>query len=178
MARLNKKNEKTEKVIHLLVTNLCDRSCMYCCNKQYDINKIPYVTDQELRNARVLCLTGGEPFKYAQPNEIAKYYKGRYPNINKVYVYTNAYEFNKYWLSGNFIDYIDGINVSIKSGVDIIAFDFIKERMRNYPRSKEMSNRLYVFDDLYRGNAENFLIISRKWQEDFEPATDSIFRRI
>ncbi len=62
MAELNPKTDATKKVIHLMVTPLCNRNCRYCCNKQYDINDISYVTDEELREAEVLCLTGGEPF--------------------------------------------------------------------------------------------------------------------
>lgn len=62
------------------------------------MNAIPCVTDEELRNAEVLCLTGGEPFKYTQPNAIASYYKRNYPNIKKIYVYTNALEFAEYLL--------------------------------------------------------------------------------
>ena len=62
MAILNERNENTKGVIHLLTTTLCNRDCKYCCNKQYDMNEILYVTDSELREAHTLCLTGGEPF--------------------------------------------------------------------------------------------------------------------
>lgn len=37
MAELNPKTDATKKVIHLMVTPLCNRNCRYCCNKQYDI---------------------------------------------------------------------------------------------------------------------------------------------
>jgi MoaA/NifB/PqqE/SkfB family radical SAM enzyme len=79
-----------KKIIHIMVTSLCKRNCEYCCNKQYDLNDIPYVTDEELRNAHTLLLTGGELFAFANPPEIAQYYKSRYPNIKAVYVYSNA----------------------------------------------------------------------------------------
>ena len=55
---LNEYNEKTKGIIHLLVTSLCNRICEFCCNKQYDLNSIPYVTDEELKNCHTLCLTG------------------------------------------------------------------------------------------------------------------------
>lgn len=48
-SNLNPRTEKTKKVMHLMVTSLCDRDCKYCCNKQYDLNSIPYATDEELR---------------------------------------------------------------------------------------------------------------------------------
>lgn len=69
----NNKNEK-KKVIHLMVTSLCNRDCKYCCNKQYSLDKIPYATSEELKNAETLLLTGGEPFAFTNPNEIAKHF--------------------------------------------------------------------------------------------------------
>lgn len=107
MAVLNVKTDITKKIIHLMVTPLCNRNCKYCCNKQYDINNIPYVTDEELREAEVLCLTGGEPFLFTNPCWIARYYKKRYSNIKRIYVYTNAKELYL-WLAGyNLIHNID-----------------------------------------------------------------------
>lgn len=32
-SNLNSRTEKTKKVMHLMVTSLCDRDCKYCCNK-------------------------------------------------------------------------------------------------------------------------------------------------
>ena len=46
LAKLNDRTDKTKGIIHLMVTSLCDRNCPYCCNKQYDLNDIPYVTDE------------------------------------------------------------------------------------------------------------------------------------
>ena len=33
---LNEKTERTEKIIHLAITTLCDRKCKYCCNNCKD----------------------------------------------------------------------------------------------------------------------------------------------
>ena len=59
MSKLNEKNEFTKKVVHLLITSLCNRNCPYCCNKQYSLDDVPYITDEELKETEVLCLTGG-----------------------------------------------------------------------------------------------------------------------
>lgn len=178
---LNEKNENTEKVIHLLVTTLCDRNCKYCCNKQYSFDEIPTVTDEELRNAEIICLTGGEPFKYSAPNEIAEKLKRDYKNIKAVYVYTNAVELGQYIVekdSDGQFNYIDGVNVSIKCKADADAFlDYIV----NVKAIKKMkSNLLYVFDNLLPKGTDvgNFVWKDRTWQPDFKPASDSIFRRI
>ncbi len=179
--KLNEKTARTEKIIHIMVTSLCNRNCKYCCNKQYDLNTIPYVTDEELRNADTICITGGEPFLFTNPSEIAAYYKLRFKNIKNVYVYTNAFELANYLLSypEEDMSYIDGVSVSIKHERDIPAFnDLVSDE-----RIKEMtSNRLYLFDigkTVYlSSNFKSFVVILREWQEDFKPANNSIFRRV
>jgi len=168
--------QKTEKVIHLLVTSLCNRNCKYCCNKQYSLNDIPYVTDEELRNAHTLCLTGGEPFLFCDPCEIAKYYKRRYANIKKVYVYTNADELADWLCKNPVLHSLDGLNISIKTKKDAFVFD---EYLKNNSQINNLdSNLLYVFDGLYSEQPTGFHTINRSWQPDFEPADDSIFRKV
>ena len=54
--------EENKLTLHLVVTSLCDRNCYYCCNKEYDIHNLEYVTDDDLKKCDLLCLTGGEPF--------------------------------------------------------------------------------------------------------------------
>jgi len=172
--KLNEKTEITKKIIHIMVTSLCSRSCKHCCNKQYDLNDIPYVTDEELKEAETLCLTGGEPFAFTNPCEIATYYKHKYKNIKNIYVYTNAVELAKY-LQYNTIRDIDGISISIKTKADALVFDGIKDRK---DICQLASNRLYVFDNLYTEKTQGFNVIHREWMEDFQPANDSIFRRV
>ena len=176
MAKLNDKNENTEKIIHLMVTSLCDRKCPDCCNKQYDLNDIPYVTDEELKNADTLCITGGEPFKFSNPNEIAGYYKMKYPNIKNVYVYTNAIELEMYVCSGGLLKYIDGVSVSIKNRVDAFAFKAYIAKDENITNLS--SNRLYVFNNLFDEEVDGFTVIQREWQKEFVPANNSIFRKV
>lgn len=175
---LNEYNDKTKKVIHLMVTSLCDRNCPHCCNKQYDLNDIPYVTDEELKQCEILCITGGEPFAYSRPAEIARRYKYYYPNIKKVYVYTNAIELYVHCLTipHSSLEGIDGLNVSIKNAMDKAVFDGI---VRDDKVLSMDSNRLYIFDDkLMPNHTDGFKVIKREWQEDFKPADDSIFRKI
>lgn len=178
MAKLNEKNQNTEKIIHLMITTLCNRNCKHCCNKQYDINSIPFVTKEELLKAEILFLTGGEPFDFCNPNNIALYYKKRYPNIKKIIVYTNAKELAEYRMMGGKVDYIDGVNISLKNQEDkkffesYICFDKDINNLSD--------NRIYAFpktqDVIY--NSKIYLKIDREWQIDFEASPDSIFRRI
>lgn len=174
MSILNERTESTKKVIHIMVTSLCERNCKYCCNKSYDLNDIPYVTDEELREAEIICITGGEPFQFTSPCDIAAYYKEKYPNIKSVYVYTNALELALYLRNGGKIHHIDGLNVSIKCAMDVDYFEEIK----NKKKIKQLpSNILYVFNNLYHNDVHGFKVVNREWQSDFEPANDSIFRK-
>lgn len=175
---LNPKNEVTKKIIHILVTTLCNRACKYCCNKLCDKNKIDYVTDQELRECETICITGGEPFLFSNPNEIAKFYKTKYPNIKKVYVYSNAIELADYLTKNGSLEYIDGITLSIKIPLDIKAFDDIISTNEKVLRLS--SNLCYYFDNLEPNTRGNFEVIPREWQtlENYKPNPDSIFRKI
>ena len=176
--KLNEYNEKTKKVIHLMVTSLCDRNCPDCCNKQYSLDDIPYITDAELKECKVLCITGGEPFRYAHPNNIAFHYHRFYPNIEKVYVYTNAFELNIFLgeqADYNCLVFIDGLNVSIKTMKDLDAFNTL---VNNTNVKKLTENRLYVFNNIEPSYTGNFTVIKREWQKEFVPADDSIFRKV
>lgn len=183
MITLNERNDNTKKVIHILVTSLCDRNCPHCCNKQYDLNDIPYVTDEELKEAETICITGGEPFKYSNPDKIARYYKQRYPNIKNVYVYTNVKELYSYvndCFSGHMDPFrnIDGLSVSIKNIGDYLTFQSFYTYEISYI-FENMSNRLYYFEDgLKPATYDYFELIKRDWQEKFKPAPDSIFRKV
>ena len=162
--------------MHILITSLCDRNCKYCCNKQYDLSKIPYPTKEEFEKTELVCLTGGEPFKYSRPNEIAHYLKDKF-NVKKIIVYTNAYEFVQYLIEGNYLNYIDGVTVSIKNQKDKKAWESLNF---NYWRIKNLnSNLLYVFPGFEDIECPNyFQKQKREWQTTFKPAENSIFRRL
>ena len=174
MTKLNDKNGNTEKIIHLMVTSLCNRDCKYCCNKQYDLNSIPYVTDEELSKANTVYITGGEPFAYSNPCMIARRLKSEY-NISRVIVYTNALELMHY-LSNYSLFSIDGLTVSIKNMSDLVSFE--NGIAHNESVLQLRSNMLYVFDNLCPEYTGNFIVRERKWQEEFAPNPNSIFRKI
>ena len=98
--------------IHLVVTPFCNRNCKYCCNKKYDIQNLPIVTDEELKNADMLCLTGGEPFAYTNPVAIAKHYHAINPDI-PIIVYTNAWELFS-WLTDTVLGRSNGMKLVFK----------------------------------------------------------------
>lgn len=184
MGHLNEWNEETQGIIHLMVTSICDRDCPLCCNKQYDLNtEVPQVTDEELRKAHTIYITGGEPFKFSNPNAIAEYLKKKYPNIKTVRVYTGATEL-AWWLIRNSkwftevgeLNWIDGVTVSLKDKMDVVSF--IAEIVDDERINQLPSNMLYVFGDLAPKDLGNFIVKPRVWMEDFIPDKKSIFRRI
>lgn len=177
---LNDYTESTKGIIHLLTTSLCDRDCKYCCNKQYDLNDIPYVTENELKDCHTIYITGGEPFLFSQPDNIALYLRKKYPNIKNVGVYGNAKALSEYLFSGGDLNFITHLSISIKniqdykSLLDIIACPEVRRKPRQ-------NNRLYIMYNsqrLPRKAMEVFTVISRGWQEEFIPASDSIFRKV
>ena len=192
MAKLNDKTNKTKGVIHLMVTSLCDRNCPYCCNKQYDLNDIPYVTDEELREAHTVFITGGEPFKYSNPAEIANSLKNKYKNIKSVYVYTNANEFVSWAINNDLsklkYSHINGLNISIKNKDDFYSICYLLDdygsKFLDIIDNLGGRSRIYDFIDtrdyeyFYKEILEHFDYFKREWQEDFEAANDSIFRKV
>ena len=177
---LNDYTEDTKGTIHLLTTSLCDRDCKYCCNKQYDLNDIPYVTKEELSNCHTIYITGGEPFLFSQPNNIALYLRKKYPNIKNVGVYGNANALREYLLNGGDLNFITHLSISIKNIQDYNSLSYIITNPKVMSRYKQ-NNRLYLMyflQELPNKTSEIFTIINREWQEKFIPDSDSIFRKL
>lgn len=162
---------------HIMVTSLCSRDCEYCCNKQYNLNDIPYITNEELDQMKHVYITGGEPFAYSNPCEIASLLKIRHKNIESVVVYTNALELAYYLIYEGKIYAINGVTVSIKNDADEFAF---RNTIVNYPEILRLpSNRLYVFPGYEDVECPpQFTKIKREWQRKFTPAPNCIFRKL
>ena len=180
MALLNEKNSITEKIVHIMITDKCNRKCPHCCNNQYNIYSIPIVTDEELKRAEYIFLTGGEPFAYSDPCRVARGIKIFYPNIKKIGVYTNAYELFEYLCEKeNFLYGIDTLTISLKDQRDKKVFkDYLSKNPDILGLCKGIPHRVYSFvglDGLEK--RPEFDIQERQWQKNFEAAPDSIFRR-
>ena len=164
--------------LHLVVTSLCDRNCQWCCNKQYDIKNLQYASDEDFRWAEMLCLTGGEPFAYSNPCNLAGFYKHKYDNIKHVIVYSNSLELAEYLFNGGRIRFIDGVNVSIKSDDDLGCLRAVIPHIHSLPM-----NRIYDFTGRAKevleamGVGNRFEVINREWQKNFVPAENCRFKR-
>lgn len=179
MAVLNDWNEQTKKNMHLMVTVKCDRKCPFCCNNSYSLEDILVASEEELSEVENLFITGGEPFAYSNPNLIAKYYKDNYPNIKKVYVYTNMFEF--FNSQDTDLCNIDGINFSIKNQKDYKTYLNNRKKLEEkLKEQKVVENRIYCFPGFndIEYSEELFTKFNRVWQKEFQAASDSFFRKL
>lgn len=169
--------------LHLVITTLCDRNCKFCCNKKYDIQNLQYASEEDFKSCDELYLTGGEPFTYTNPVELAHRYKRDYPNIKRVVIYTNAMELAEYLKLHDTVFgwFIDGVNVSIKNYRDLWAYILVIRKDERIKRLK--FNRIYDFTGsipMLKSDPDtvnHFELIKREWQTDFQPADNCIFRR-
>lgn len=183
---------KEKSVLHLMVNNTCTNDCPLCCNKQYDVDDVPIVSVKELREAETICLTGGAPmFDLEALALFTSRLERHYPNIKTVYIYANGAElFSVYNIDivrirrvfENFpcntkVRY--GLTLSPKCKNDWKAIREFSRLMQYW-----QSNRIYCFSDKEETEATqifpdgNVEIVRRKWQRDFKPAPNTIFRRL
>lgn len=178
--------ENKIKEIHLFLLEKCDHACELCCNKQYEINKIPVITVDELKQAETILFTGGEPFLIGNElTGLARRIKTQYSNIKNIYVYTSGPALLDYLEDDNNLHYLDGVSIAPKNKYDVECLEalFLKY---NRGLNSLRSNRIYMFpefkdkiEDLYNSTSElsHIELIDRKWQETFEPGP-GVFRRL
>lgn len=182
-----------EEIYHILIKKECTHNCPLCCNRLYDIDKLPTITGDQLRTAHTVCLTGGEPFML-DPWDLAHLCKGirtQYPNIQKMYIYSSGSGFLNYsydaWL--RLIRYIDGLNVSPKNEYewDVLYRLHRHNHWPEYMGEERLSNRLYVFDDQWQNYerfsdnytlTDNWQVIGRKWDAEFNTPDNEHFVRL
>jgi len=178
------------KDLHLFITNECHLNCPLCCNKQYDVEKVPLVTKEDIKNTRMVLLTGGEPL--LEPNLVTSTVQrirqiwreslfefGFEVFMRKIIVYTTGRFLNEKFLT-NRENVIDGFSISPKGIEDWknIMDTKIATNLNRY-----QSNRLYVFDKTAYKYYKPFLnfqytLVEREWQKEFVPAPNSEFKRL
>lgn len=182
-----------EQIYHILIKKECNHKCPLCCNRLYDLDKLPTITGEQLRKADVVCLTGGEPFMLREDSliNLCRNIRIQYPNIKKLYIYTSGYAFLKWSIYNwsNLIYYIDGLNVAPKGKNDWsnLRVLLLNEYWRRNMGIDRLSNRLYVLEDQvenfnkYIGDIKfliPFEVIGRKWDKEFKTPENEHFVRL
>lgn len=178
-----------ETILHLFITNTCRHICPLCCNKLYNLEKIPIVTVELLKKADTVCLTGGEPLSvsmFEMPKFIRRL-RDQYPNIKNLYIYTSGYDLMtaRHYLPNLVKEgYVDGINVAPKDSED---WNWFYSTLITHPQVfAGRSNRLYVFDN-QRNTFKNLSIsfedvnievLGRKWDRKFNTPENEYFVRL
>lgn len=182
-----------EQVYHIVIKKECAHKCPLCCNRLYDLDKLPTITGDQLREAHTVCLTGGEPFMMDSWNliHLCRGIRKQYPNIQKLYIYSSGYGFGNisldHWLK--LINSIDGLNVSPKNEYEWEVLRRLHKQhyWAEYMSDKRLNNRLYVFDDqwsqyeLFQKDftlTANWQVIGRKWDAEFKTPENEHFVRL
>lgn len=177
--------ENEIKEIHLFLLEKCDHACKLCCNKQYDIDKIPVITVDELKQAETILFTGGEPFLIGNElSSLASGIKAQYSNIKNIYVYTSGPALLEYLEDDNTLSYFDGVSIAPKNKYDVACLEALFFRY-NRVLNNLRSNRIYMFPEfkdkieiIYNSSdIHHTELIDREWQETFEPGP-GVFRRL
>lgn len=177
--------ENKIKEIHLFLLEKCDHTCKLCCNKQYDIDKIPVITVDELKQAETILFTGGEPFLIGNElSSLASGIKTQYPNIKNIYVYTSGASLLGYLEDYNTLYHFDGVSIAPKNKNDMECLETLfleydrglnnlrSNRIHMFPEFKNKIESLYNSSDIHHTE-----LIDREWQETFEPGP-GVFRRL
>ena len=181
------------KVAHLFLTAKCSNNCPKCCNNNYTVDEIPFLTKEEFSTVETVCLTGGEPFLLNNLEEIVSVLR---PHVKNIYVYTSGTELLSYLAKHNF-PFINGVSFSPKSRKDWDSINTLLKDVRLLKRISEGNNRLYVFLDQedranytlnkfgprlrtieYMADALNAKLYFRVWLDEITSPDGEIFRRI
>lgn len=147
-----------KNTLRLLLFDDCNRSCEGCCNKGFDLKKLPIETD--FSGYEMIILTGGEPMlkpdivlstidKIRKQNKTAKIfmYTAKVDNIMDCLFVISA---------------LDGVTITLHEQKDVIPFIYFSKHFKeNYDGKR--SFRLNVFKGI---NALDIIFnekITDKW---------------
>ena len=127
------------KTLRLLLVDYCDRECEGCCNKDWDLDNLPY--EYNFGQYQQVILTGGEPMLNPQLIlEVVDQIKWQ-NEMTAVILYTAKVDDWKGILA--MMNVLDGLTVTLHEQKDVVPFFHLDYMMRLlYP---SQSLRLNVF---------------------------------
>ncbi len=134
------------KTLRLLFTAKCNRNCLGCVNKDWNLQNLPKINSFDFDE---IIITGGEPLLF--PEQLIGYIKAiRAISKAKIYVYTAMTVVN-----GTFkpfydiLPYVDGVTLTLHNQKDADNFKHVLYSMEydNWPKDyiENKSFRLNVF---------------------------------
>jgi organic radical activating enzyme len=170
--------------LRLLFTKDCIRNCEGCCNKQWDLDKLPVfdINSDDTSMYSEILITGGEPLLY--PERLYKLLFNLYrKNFNgEVYIYT---AWTKLWSLDqlDIIKFVDGFTITIHDQQAADEFVETEKQIRLMSNDyKGMSMRLNVFEGCTLSSyiPEEYKIKENmKWNTENCPLPqDEVFMRI
>ena len=179
--------------MHLMINKKCDHDCPLCCNKLYDLDKIPVATVEELKTVHTVCITGGEPFfANIDINALARNIREQYENVKDIFVYTSGralFRQNRTLM----LSELSGVNIAPKNHTDWSELEYFENNFYRHGESRLIrslkmlqKNRLYVFKDQidefkrFKNLPDwyNLQVIYRIWEKEFKTPDNEIFRRL
>jgi MoaA/NifB/PqqE/SkfB family radical SAM enzyme len=99
------------KKLRLLFTTVCNRSCEGCCNKDWQLDKLPTV---QHFNYEEILITGGEPL--LDPSRLKGLIQAiRVVSNANIYIYTALVSHDIYEILG----YVDGVTITLHNQSDV-----------------------------------------------------------
>jgi pyruvate-formate lyase-activating enzyme len=157
------------------MTQECNRSCVGCCNKDWDLDALPkcynYAGYDEI------LITGGEPMLY--PERVKKIVKEiRAENSTaKIYMYTaQSIDWSTFI---ELLTVLDGITLTLHTQADVVPFLRLNEQLNTrWPITITKSLRLNVFDGIFY--ADRHIVFWNikdgiEWIKDRPLPTDEVF---
>jgi hypothetical protein len=129
--------------LRLLVTKKCNRCCEGCCNKQWDLDKLPLATHLDNYFADIIMLTGGEPLLFPDKLEQLCCFI-RQGTKAKIYIYTA--KTNDVGAIIDLLPLVDGFTITLHEQKDVNSFVQLYNCLESMPTLMSYkSMRLNVF---------------------------------
>ena len=130
------------KKLRLLVTDECERECAGCCNKDWDLEKLPICTS--FKGYDEIMFTGGEPMLVPHlVGKLALTARKQNPSA-KLYLYTADTSAQHSLLS--LLHHMDGLTLTLHEREDVVGFHNLSHALMRYKLAPKLSLRLYVWE--------------------------------
>jgi hypothetical protein len=161
--------------LRLLLFPECNRACEGCCNKDWDLTKLPVVESYE--GYKEIMLTGGEPMlKPALVMHIANAIRIENPSA-RIILYTAMSPSILFVV----LRLIDGVTITLHEQKDVPPFINLVSFLKKYGNYEGKSLRLNIFKGVDITNVDTSLFKVKsgiEWIKDCPLPEDEVFMRL